>query len=807
MDKLSLSKLAEYGEWQFRSRHLYSASAIQVVSVLAFCWMAVWVDTGFSFLSATEIDFARVVRPILSEHCFECHGPDSATRQADLRLDQADTAARVLQATPGAQSELLKRIVSTDDEVRMPPADSLQQLDDSERATLIRWLESGGNYEVHWAFAPPNRSALPKSVQDPWCSNEIDSFILHRLQQAGLLPAEGASADTLLRRLAIDLTGLPPTPEERLHFLAEVERVGLDSAYEMLVDRLLSNPRYAEHMTLPWLEAARYADTDGYQNDRYRYQHAWRDWVIRALTLNMPYDQFVIEQIAGDMLPQATLWQQVASGFGRNHRINSEDGSIPEEWLTENIVDRVDTLGTVFMGLTVSCARCHDHKYDPISQREYYQLFAYFNNVAEHGVGPNNGNSPPFVELPKSWPMLAAEEDRAIPPEPVKLRAAREDSGNGLLRPQAGSPQTVMVMHELSEARPTYVLQRGQYNLPDISQRVWPDVLRALTPTVDRSTPPRSRLELAQWLVSGQHPLTARVAVNRLWQHFFGVGLVESSDNFGSQGTPPSHPELLDWLAVEFVDSGWDVRHVQRLLLLSSTYRQSSQFNQDLLQQDPNNRLLARGPRLRMPAFVLRDQALAVAGLLVEKTGGPSVKPYMPADIWSSISNNQYEQDTGESLFRRSLYTYWRRTIPPPTMMNFNAASREVCVVRTESTNTPLQALTLMNNVVFVEAAKKLAERVLLTANNYSPTLDSDVQIDRCFQICLGRQPNSEELRQLQSAYAAFIENFKANSANASKLLALGEAPVVGQLEPIQWAALTMTASLIMNLDEAITKE
>ncbi len=783
-----------------------SRAAHAVISV-AFCLLVLGASPTFQSARATEIDFAQDVRPILSEHCFECHGPDAATRQADLRLDLAESATRVLQPSAGEQSELLQRITSTDDELRMPPVESLRQLDEKERVILIRWLEGGGNYEVHWAFAPPIRPRLPKTVQDPWCSNEIDGFVLDRMQRARLSPSTVAAAETQLRRVTIDLTGLPPTPDERLRFLADVERVGVDCAYEMLVDRLFCDPNYAEHMTLPWLEAARYADTDGYQNDRYRYQHAWRDWVIRAFTLNMPYDQFVIEQIAGDMLPQATLWQQVASGFGRNHRINSEDGSIPEEWLTENIVDRVDTLGTVFLGLTISCARCHDHKYDPISQREYYQLFAYFNNIAEHGVGPNNGNSPPFVELPKSWPMLAADEDRAILPQPVKLRAAREDEGNGLLRPQAGSPETVMVMHELTEPRATYVLQRGQYNLPDTSQRVWPDVPRALTPVDDRMTPPKNRLELAQWLVNSRHPLTARVAVNRWWQHFFGEGLVESSDNFGSQGTPPSHPELLDWLAVEFIDSGWDVRHLQRLLLLSSTYRQSSQFNHELLQQDPKNRLLARGPRQRMPAFVLRDQALAVAGLLVQKTGGPSVKPYMPADIWSSISNNEYEQDTGEKLFRRSLYTYWRRTIPPPTMMNFNAASREVCVVRTESTNTPLQALTLMNNVVFVEAAKKLAERVLLMSGSDSPALDSNSQIDRCFVMCLGRQPTGEEQGLLRSAHAAFVEQFKANSADAIKLRAHGEAPVAQQLDPIQWAAMSMTASLIMNLDEAITKE
>ncbi len=788
-------------------RKLPLAMELHWMPVVAFGLMVLAQNLSAQSNSSTALDFATVVRPILSEHCFHCHGPDAATRQADLRLDQADSAAAVLQSPDGTSSELLKRIVSTDPDERMPPAAAPKQLDSGELAILTGWLEVGGDYQSHWAFVPPTRTKLPDTFRDPWCANPVDCFILDRLQQADLSPAQCAPVETQLRRVTLDLTGLPPTPEERVGFLREVERVGLDSAYEMLVDRLLPDPSYAEHMTLPWLEAARYADTDGYQNDRYRYQHAWRDWVIRAFNLNMPYNDFVVEQVAGDMLPEPTLWQQVASGFGRNHRINSEDGSIPEEWLTENVVDRVDTLGTVFLGMTIGCARCHDHKYDPISQREYYQLFAYFNNIAEHGVGPNNGNSPPFVELPKSWPLLAGDEDRALLPEPVKLRAAREESGNGLLRPQAGSPETVMVMHELGEPRATYVLLRGQYNTPDTTQRVQPNVPQIFTTADGTSSAPADRLELAQWLVNPRHPLTARVAVNRLWQQFFGVGLVESSDNFGSQGTPPSHPELLDWLAIEFMESGWNVRHVQRLLVLSATYRQASQFSDELRQLDPKNRLMARGARLRMPAFVLRDQVLALSGLLVEKTGGPSVKPYMPSDIWSSISNNKYEQDTGESLFRRSLYTYWRRTIPPPTMMNFNAAPREVCVVRTESTNTPLQALTLMNNVVFIEAAKKLAEQAMLLPSKDIVEQDTTLRIDQCFQACLARCPTPEEHSLLRQAHAAFFENFRSNPASAKELLANGEAPVNANLDCVQWAALTMTASLIMNLDEAITKE
>ncbi len=759
--------------------------------------------------SSEAIDFALEVRPILSEHCFHCHGPDAATRQSDLRLDQAQSAAAVLNSENGHSSLLLQRIASVDDDERMPPPDSPKQLDADELAILTRWLQAGGDYQVHWAFATPQRPDLPQTVSDPWCNNPIDTFVLDRLQQVQLPPAVSVSPETLLRRVSYDLTGLPAKPDARATFLRDVEQVGLDVAYESLIDRLLPNPAYGEHMTLPWLEAARYADTDGYQNDRYRYQHAWRDWVLRAFNENLPYDQFITEQLAGDLLPHATLWQQVASGFGRNHRINSEDGSIADEWLTEIVVDRVDTLGTVFLGLTVGCARCHDHKYDPISQHEYYRLFAYFNSIAEHGVGPNNGNSPPFVELPASWPLLSSEEDRAREPEPVKLKPAREEAGNGLLRPQAGSPQTVMVMHELSKPRPTYLLVRGQYNVPDTSQPLSPNVPESLNVTSSPSTgegsnsPPANRLELAQWLVGPHNPLASRVAVNRLWQQFFGLGLVESSDNFGSQGTPPSHPELLDWLAVEFIDSGWDVRHIQRLILLSSTYRQASQVSEESWRRDPKNRWLSRSPRLRLPAFVFRDQALAMSGLLVDKLGGPSVKPYMPADIWSSISNNKYVQDTGENLFRRSLYTYWRRTIPPPTMMNFNAAAREVCVVRTEATNTPLQALTLMNNIAFVESAKKLAERAMLVSTDGDP----NVRIEYCFVNCLARLPSVSERGLLLMAHSALLENFQEHIGDARELLSNGEAPYDASLDCVELAALTMTASLIMNLDEAITKE
>ena len=747
-----------------------------------------------------KLDFGKDIRPILSNACFQCHGPDAQTREADLRLDLAESAAMVTEFDESGRSALLERLTAEDPDLRMPPPESLHQLSDSQKAKLLEWARQGAAYEQHWAFVAPRDQEVPKAAFQGWGDNPIDAFVAKAMQEEDFKPSPQAEPERLLRRLSFDLTGLPPSPKLRQGFRDQLSSSGREVAIAWAIDSLMSSRSYGEHMALPWLEAARYADTDGYQNDRYRYQHAWRDWVIRAFNDKMPYDQFVREQLAGDMLSDATLWQQVASGFGRNHRINSEDGSIPEEWRVENVVDRVDTFGTVFLGLTVGCARCHDHKYDPISQKEYYQLFAYFNNVAEHGVGPNNGNSPPFVELPESWPLLAVDEDRSIVPDPVKLNAARKGTaGNGLKRPQAGSPKTVMVMHELAKPRETYLLRRGRYNQPDTSELLKPQVPASLQLA---GSAPANRLELADWLLDARNPLTARVAVNRLWQQFFGAGLVSTSDNLGSQGALPTHPELLDWLALELVRSAWDLQHIQRLIVSSATYQQSSRQSTEDEQLDPANRWLARGPRLRLSAFALRDQALALSGLLVQQTGGESVKPYMPEKIWAAFSNNKYKQDKGEKLFRRSLYTYWRRTIPPPTMMNFNAAAREVCSVYTERTNTPLQALTLLNNKTFVEAARALAQRCMQESSQ-----DVRAQIVYLVELSLGRQANLEEVETLLRAYEDFRVQLRAERKAIDQLLSVGESPRSKELDPETHAALTLVASLVLNLDELLTKE
>ena len=744
-----------------------------------------------------RVDFSRQVQPLFADRCFACHGPDEKTREADLRLDlrasvfDRDADSPLIVRGDARRSLLFERISSHDPDVQMPPPSATRQLSRKEVRLIRQWIDQGADWQEHWAFIPPVRTVVPDVSNADWLRNGIDNFILSRLDGESLQPSAEANRETLIRRVTLALTGLPPTLDEIDRFLEDESA----NSYDKLVDRLLASHRYGEHMAMPWLDAARYADTDGYQNDRIRYMWAWRDWLIQALNDGQPFDEFTIDQLAGDMLPNATLRQQIATGFCRNHRINSEGGSIPDEWIVEYVVDRVDTVGTVWMGLTLGCARCHDHKYDPVSQRGYYKLFAYFNNVAEWGLGPNNGNSPPFIKVPDDWPLLTRTKDLKIEPQPFELVTSQVS----VVRPKPGGKETVMVMAELPEPRPTYLLQRGQYNLPDKSETLTPGLPGSLNVS---AAAPKNRKELAEWLVSPENPLTARVIVNRHWQHFFGTGLVKTSENFGVQGESPSHPKLLDWLALEFVRSGWDVKQLHRMIVTASTYRQLSVAKREQSEQDPENRLLARGPRFRFSAHMIRDQALAVSGLLQERIGGPSVKPYAPPGIWKSISNNKYVQDHGPSLYRRSLYTYWRRTVPPPTMATFNAAEREVCLVRKDRTNTPLQALTLMNNVAFVEAARFLAERILREAD-----ADSASQIRRGFRIVTGRLPRPAESEPLAKAYDQFLDYFAKNPMEAPKLLAIGEAARDKKLPAERHAALTMLANILLNLDEAITLE
>jgi mono/diheme cytochrome c family protein len=1040
-----------------------SAAAVIALSALALASMAAAAEP--------TVSFNRDIRPILADRCYQCHGPDEKQRQGDLRLDAPDglTAKREsgFVIVPGKpdESELWRRITSADPDQHMPPADSGKKLSEREIATLRTWLLQGAKWEKHWSFLPVQRPPLADVRQPDWRRTAVDSFILARLEEEALAISPAADRHTILRRVTLDLTGLPPTPDEVAAFVADQP----PDAYERAVDRLLASPRYGERMAASWLDAARYADTHGYQSDGERVMWRWRDWVIEALNLNMPFDQFTIEQLAGDLLPNATLDQRIATGFNRNHRGNSEGGIIPEEYAVEYIVDRVETTSTVWLGLTLGCARCHDHKFDPFSQRDFYSLYAFFNSVPENGRALKYGNSPPVIQSPtdlqaeqlaelqrraemahSGWqrlePEIAAAQaaweksvdasrpldwqpdadlvahfplDRAageskpsqptealdgpcafgdgirgqaaefdghvaiaagdladfgfydkftlsawvwipeggggtivsrmtdIPqgdgwqlaivggklqlnlakrwlddglrveseaavstggwhhvavaydgsrwargvrmyldgqPQPVKVQldelyqpfAAKQPlrigGGGGPamrfrgkidevrlygydLSPEAlrvlatpksvpailatafaertendgrklatyfieqQSPEpiraayrakvaaardlrafderlpTTMVMEELPEPRPAHVLIRGQYDKPgeEVSRDVPGDLLAL--PQDAR----RNRLGLARWLVDRQNPLTARVAVNRAWQLYFGTGPVKSSEDFGRQGEWPTHPELLDWLATEFMETGWDVKRLHRLIVTSSTYRQSSAVTLELLARDPDNRLLARGPRLRLSAEMVRDQALAASGLLVEQVGGPSVKPLQPAGLWSELTGaDDYVPGSGPDLVRRSLYTYWKRTIPPPSMSAFDASTREFCTVRQGRTNTPLQALALMNEELYVSAARGLALRAMRSES------EPEKRITLAMQLLLGRDPTTEELKLLRGSLARHEERFAAAGPEAIKLLADDAAP---EFAPAEQAAYTLVCATILNLDEAVTRQ
>jgi mono/diheme cytochrome c family protein len=1015
------------------------------------------------------VEFNRDIRPILSDNCFQCHGPDKARRKASLRLDTATGAfadlgdgTHALVSGEPDKSELLRRVVTTDADERMPPAKSGRRLTDRQIQLLRRWIEQGAKWQAHWSLRPLKRPPLPRLRNTAWPRNGLDSFVLERLEREGLRPSAEADKITLLRRVMLDLTGLPPTPAEVDAFLKDTS----PGAYEKVVDRILASPRYGERMAALWLNGARYADTNGYQNDGERQMWRWRDWVIEAFNRNVPFDQFTIEQLAGDMLPHATLDQRIASGFNRNHRGNAEGGIIPEEYAVEYVVDRVETTATVWLGLTVGCARCHDHKFDPIAQKEFYRLFAYFNNVPERGKAIKYGNSPPMIPAPtreqqqqlkeldtrlaaaerrfqevqpriataqaeweKAWkteqpvegaiaegllvhypldgdsragnfkdgspvytpgrlgrgadfdgrrfldagdvahfgyldkfscaawicprearggtilsrmtdaPQAAGysvrledghlhvalavrwlddairvhTERRLVPgrwchvvvtydgsrvadgikvyldgrpeklvvdlddlnqdfrsKEPLRLGAGNGPDGrfHGLLddvriyrgalteedagvlatadaiddiiaRPVGArtplqvrklrryfldheapldlrqareqflrlrrqreklieSFPTTMVMKEMPAPRDTFVLLRGEYDKH--GEKVTPGVPASLPPLPEGV--PNNRLSLARWLVDPANPLTARVTVNRYWQMLFGTGLVKTVEDFGSQGEWPSHPDLLDWLATEFVHTGWDIKATLRTIVTSATYRQSSRVTRELLRRDPENRLLARGPRFRLSAEMVRDQALFASGLLVEKVGGPSVKTYQPASLWKELANAEYKPDTGENLYRRSLYTFWKRTVAPPDMIAFDAAGRETCIVRQTRTNTPLQALTLMNDVTYVEASRVLAQRVLA---------EGGATPEQCltwmFRLLTARPPRPAELTVLCANLEQHRTRYRKDHQAALKLVGVGEAGRDEKLDVAELAAYTAVANLILNLDETITKE
>ena len=816
--------------------------------------LLVWCAAAAASPSAGDsrpLDFNRDIRPILSENCFYCHGQDGNKREADLRLDDraaAIEAGAIVPGEPGA-STILERIHSTDPDVLMPPPDSNRRLSDDQKKLLDRWIKEGAEYKQHWAFTPPVRPTPPDVQRADWVRNDIDRFVLAKIEAAGLAPSPEAHRSTLIRRLHSDLVGLPPTPEEVDAFVADPDPL----AYEKLVDRLLASPHYGERMAVDWLDAARYADTNGYQVDRDRENWPWRDWVIEAFNDNMPFDRFTVEQLAGDLLPSPTREQRIATGFHRNHMLNEEGGIIAEEFLAEYTGDRVETTATVWLGQTFNCCRCHNHKFDPFTQADFYSLKAFFNNVAEKGIGDYDAhvrlNARPFLRLstPEQEARLAdlqaqvaaatkaleaareakkqadaqqqaeakkkeeakqpeAQQAAAPAPDPVAAAEAQVKDAKKLLAEFEVSIPTALVMEELPEPRKTFVLMRGDYTNPGAEvTAATPGILPALA-----ADAPKNRLGLAKWLVAPEHPLAARVTVNRFWQSFFGTGLVATTDDFGSQGSQPSHPELLDWLAVEFRDTGWDMKRLVRLIVTSATYRQRSAFPPGLQERDPANRLLARGPRFRLQAEFVRDQALAAAGLLVPTVGGPSVKPYHPPGLYEQVVTQKdnpkatYEQGSGADLHRRSLYTYWKRSVPHPAMLAFDAPFRETCTVKRSRTNTPMQALTLMNDPTFVEAAKFLAGRMIREGGDAAAG-----RIAHGFWLVLARPPEAAELALLTTALARFQEEYAAAPAEATALLEIGDAPDDESLAAAaarDLAAYTLVANILLCRDEAVMR-
>ena len=1005
--------------------------------------------------AAERIDFNRDIRPLLSDNCFACHGPDANHREADLRLDQRESLldverAIVISENPDG-SELLARIISDDPDLKMPPPGSGKELKAEEIQRIRDWIEQGAQWQEHWAFAPPMRSQLPAVEETSWARNEIDYFVGARLKESGQEPSGAADRRTLIRRLYFDLTGLPPTVDQVNAFCEDTQ----SDAYEALVDQLLDSPHFGERMAVAWMDQARYADTNGYSIDGGRHMWLWRDWVIDAYNQNLPFDQFVIQQLAGDLLPEATIDQRVATGFNRNHMITHEGGTIAEENIVNYVADRVKTTSEVFLGLTMACAQCHDHKYDPITQQDYYRFFAFFNTLSDRGhdgdggrnatpklrarsvfrknqaeiqaietelselrarmketlpsqveweeearerlaqrgqnlqlhpvevikvTSPNratpydvmedgtvflpsasgrspsisakidqdnitglrlvfephesfpekglghgrgrsmngsflltaftasattvpsdqvdlygqldiarvtasyshpdfppvdclderdaNGWSPhpknqepqhitfqlnqplhasqtPYVTAMLVWggghgltggkyrlyaisgeddgseippaiqELLELSSDQRSPEQQIAIRDYHNSACEPLrnVRHRIGNLEErlrhmteeheVMVMDIANQPRDTFMLARGQYDQP--TTKVTPGTPASLPPLP--ADAPMNRLGLAQWLVQTDHPLTARVAVNRLWQLFFGVGLVGTSADFGSQGEPPSHPELLDWLSVEFVENGWNTKAMVKQIVMSATYRQSSQVTPEQLRIDPQNRTLSRGPRFRLQAEFVRDNALALSGLLVTRLGGPSVKPYQPYGLWKEISHygstpataQVFVQDHGDDLYRRSMYTFWKRTVPPPSMMSFDAPNREVCTVARLSTNTPLQALVLLNDPQFVEASRAFGAKMMVRPG------DLDEKLTFAFEQATARPPTSDELDIIRGTFERELKRYQKDPKQAAQYLRIGESDQAF-LEVTEHAAWASVGMLLLNLSETITK-
>jgi hypothetical protein len=728
------------------------------------------------------------IRPILSDKCYKCHGPDASKRQAGLRLDKPESAFQALKDNPGAHalvpgspemSELFRRVSTSDTSEMMPPANSnLKRLSPHEVELIKRWIKQGAKYEKHWAFVSPKLWPVPEVKDKEWPKNPIDNFILHKQEQYNIKPNPEADKEHLLKRVSLDLTGLPPALELMDRFLADKS----PDAYNKVVDELMKSPAYGEKMALHWMDVARYADSHGYQDDNYRTQWPWRDWVIHAYNENLPYDKFISWQLAGDLMPYANKEQLLATGFNRNHKITEEGGVINEEYRVAYVTDRTNTFGKALLGVTVECAHCHDHKYDPFSQKEYYQLFSFFNSVKEPGLQSSVGGPETYAKRPLM--QITNEDVKSV------LKFVNKQDTSKLI---------VSVMGDSEVYRKTYILRRGNYDTH--GDEVEPGTPAAIMPF--NSSLPKNRLGLAEWLFDKKNPLTARVFVNQTWQELFGKGIVKSSGDFGMQGDLPSHPELLDWLAVDFMNHGWDMKRLVKQMVMSATYRQSAVITKDKMKIDPDNTLISRGPRYRLPAELVRDLVLASSGLLTRTIGGPSVNPYQPPGLWENATSGRgilasYKQVHGPDLYRRGMYTLIKRTVPPVEMAIFDASNRDQCEVKRLRTNTPLQALLMENDPTVLEAARVLAAK-LLTDNG-----KANDKIKKAFRLIMCRTPNQQELNILTGYYNDQLKTL--NKKDAQKVLSVGEYPMAQNLDPVMLAAMMKTVDTIYNLEEAITK-
>jgi hypothetical protein len=813
--------------------------------------------------SAQEIEFNRDIRPILSNNCFVCHGPDNNLRKADLRLDLAKEAFAdrggyyVLVPGKPDDSELFKRLVHDQKLKRMPPAKTEKTLTKDQIALIRRWIEQGAKYQEHWSLIAAKRRATPEVTDAAWARNALDRFILARLEKEELKPSPEADRRTLIRRLSFDLTGLPPTPAEVDRFLRD-SLAKPQTAYEELVDRLLASQHYGERMALYWLDLVRYADTGGYHSDNHRDVWLYRDYVIGAFNDNLPFDRFTIEQVAGDLLPNATREQKIASGYNRLLQTTEEGGAQPKEYQAKYYADRVRNASTVWLGLTLGCSECHDHKFDPFTTKEFYQFASFFADLQERSVGRQEQTPMPMPaqaeqlrkldqamepltqrlaklapELEKSqriWEQemqakglktLPKEIVAALKIEPVKRNAQQKSLLTAHY--QSIDPTSAATAKELADLKrqkdelvktiPTTlvsisgtprtlrVLRRGNW-LDDSGEVVNPGLPAAL-PKLEVGNRRLTRLDMAKWLVSPDNPLTARVFVNRLWMLMFGQGIVKTLDDFGNQGLTPSHPELLDWLAVEFRESGWNVKHMIKLLVTSNAYRQTSKVSDALKQRDPYNALLARQARFRLDAEMVRDNALAVSGLLVRKVGGPSVKPYQPAGYWRYLNFpvREWYADKGPDQYRRGLYTYWQRTFVHPSLLAFDASTREECAVDRPRSNIPQQALVLLNDPTYVEAARALAEHMVREGGK-----DVDGRIHFAYRRVLGRKAEPAEIDLLSSLYSKHFAHYRVEAEDAKLLLSVGDRPAPADIPAGELAAWTSVARAILNLHETITR-